>query len=92
MRAVGKLLLMVNFTCLALGWNELTPQLQYLGVISLVGWGEGGNKPGLADVVSPGEAKEGGVRCGSQAGALAWSFPRCRAVPGTCFSLQVWEA
>lgn len=26
--------------------------------ISLVGWGEGGNKPGLADVVPTGEAEE----------------------------------
>lgn len=43
-------------------------------------------------MVPTGEAEGGGVRCGSRAGALAWSFPRCRAVLGTCFSLQVWEA
>lgn len=46
--------------------------------ISLVGWGEDGSKPGLADVVPTGEAEEGGVCCGSEAGASPWSSP---AVP-----------
>lgn len=75
---VGKLLLTVNFTCLALDWKELTTSASVSWCISLVGWGEDGNKPGLADVVPTGEAEEGGVHCGSKAGASAWSFPRCR--------------
>lgn len=89
---VGKLLLTVNFTCLALDWKELTALASVSWCIPPVGWGEDGNKPGSADVVPTGEAEEGGVRCGSKAGASVWSFPRCRAVPGTCVSLQVWEA
>ena len=90
MSTVGKLLLTVNFTCLALDWNS---RLSFSILVYLTGGlGEDGNEPGLADVVPTGEAEEGGVCHGSKAGTSMGSFPHCRAVPGTRFSLQVWEA
>lgn len=91
MSSAGKLLLTVNFTCLARGWKELTTVTSVPWCVSLVGWG--GWQQARASRCGPHWGSRGG-------GCVLWEegrsiilvLPRCRSVPGTWFHLQVWAA